>query len=273
MNDARDQRKEQRRAIITGICLLLGLWLFSFAASAIWPSALRRCPFGRDAIRPDSTVCELAIGGLWVSLTVGVAAGALSTFIGSALATASRAVGGALEEGSMRLADAFFALPDVLVLMVLQLAAQILGDVDPRLKIAPAPLMIFSLAAVGWAGPARMIRNRLATLETQDFIAASKALGAGRVYLLLRHLWPALRSYVLAVFIARIPSAILAESTVSFFGIAKVEPMSLGRYLGTSYASLLYPSGARIVLPAWVLLMLVVLGASLASRAAAPERG
>jgi len=260
-----------RRSAWVGLGLLLGLWAFSFATSAVWPAALGRCPFGYDVLRPDSTVCELAIGGLWVSLSIGIAAGLLSTLFGLLVAMGARAAGGVLEEGSLRLADAFFALPDVLILMVLQLAAQTLADVHPGLKIAPAPLMVASLAAVGWSGPARMVRNRLATLETQDFIAASKALGAGRPFLLRRHLWPAMRGYLLAILVARIPAAILAESTVSFFGIAKVEPMSLGRYLGTSYSSLLYPSGARIVVPAWILLVLVVLGAALSAQGAALE--
>jgi peptide/nickel transport system permease protein len=258
---------------LSGVSLLLLLWAFSFSTSVIFPTALHHCPFGRDVIRPDSTVCELAIGGLWVSLSIGIAAGALATTVGLAIAMFARAAGGVFEEASLRFADAFFALPDVLILMVLQLAAQTLGDVDPRLRIAPVPLMIGSLAAVGWSGPARMIRNRLATLERQDFIAASKALGAGRRHLLIAHLWPAMRSYVFAILVARIPAAILAESTVSFFGIGKVEPMSLGRYLGTSYASLLYPSGARIVIPAWLLLVLVVLGAALTARTAASNQG
>ena len=65
-----------------------------------------------------------------------------------------------------------------------------------------------------------------------------------------------------------ISAAILAESTVSFFGIARMEPMSLGRYLGTSYSAILYEGGARVVLPAWGLLVLIVLGTSLTARAA-----
>jgi len=255
-----------RRSAWAGIGLLVGLWAISFTAGAIWPAALKVCPLGRDILRPDSSVCELAIGGLWVSLTIGIAAGAISTVAGLLIAMGARAARGVVEEATLRFADAFFALPDVLVLMVLQFAAQTLGDVEPRWKVPQLALMIFSLAAVGWAGPTRMIRNRLATLESQDFIAAAKGLGATRAHLLLRHVWPGLRAYVLVLLVSRIPSAILAESTVSFFGIAKVEPMSLGRYLGTSYASLLYPAGARIVVPAWLLLVLVVLGAALVAR-------
>jgi peptide/nickel transport system permease protein len=227
-----------------------------------------------DPTRPDRTVCELAFGGLWVSLAIGLVAGALSTAVGLSVAMLARAAGDTVEHWVLRAVDAVFALPDVLVVMVLQLAGQSMLDAGQAGGLGPFGLMVVSLALEGWAGPARMFRNRLATLEGQEFIAASRALGAGRWHLLRVHLWPALRPFVLAVFLSRLPTAILTESTVSFFGIARMEPMSLGRYLGTSYAALIYEGGARVVLPAWGLLVLLVLGASLASQAlgAGPRR-
>jgi ABC-type dipeptide/oligopeptide/nickel transport system permease subunit len=253
-----------------GLALLGGLGALSLIGGRIFPEVLAStCPLGRDLTRPDRTVCELAFGGLWISLAIGLAAGALSTGLGLLVAAVARLAGGALERWVMRLADAFFALPDVLVVMVLQLAGQSLMDAGGGAGLGPFGLMVVSLALVGWAGPARMFRNRLDTLEGQEFVAASRALGGSGPHVLRVHLWPALRPFVLAVFLSRLPSAILAESTVSFFGIARMEPMSLGRYLGTSYAALIYEGGTRIVIPAWMLLVLLVLGASLASQALA----
>jgi peptide/nickel transport system permease protein len=258
-----------------GLVLLVGLGLASWLAARVFPEALARtCPLGMDPTRPDRTVCELAFGGLWVSLAIGLVAGALSTVLGLSVAMVARAAGDTVEHWVLRAVDAVFALPDVLVVMVLQLAGQSMLDAGQARGLGPFGLMVVSLSLVGWAGPARMFRNRLATLEGQEFIAASRALGAGRWHLLRVHLWPALRPFVLAVFLSRLPTAILTESTVSFFGIARMEPMSLGRYLGTSYAALIYEGGARVVLPAWGLLVLLVLGASLASQAlgAGPRR-
>lgn len=247
--------------------LLLGLFGASLAFSQLWPDVPRRyCPFGADALRPDRTVCELAFGGLWVSLGVGLLAAALATALGLWVALVARLVGGALDRLSMRLSEAFFSLPDVLVLMVIQLAGQTVGDLRPGLKLHPAALMVVSLGLVGWAAPARMLRNRLATLEAAEYVAAARALGATGPQLFRAHLWPFLRGFLLALFLARVPAAILAESTVSFFGIARMEPMSLGRYLGTSYSALIYEGGARVVLPAWGLLVAIVLGANLAAR-------
>lgn len=256
-----------RWSAIIGVAILTVLASTSVLFGVIAPEVLAtHCPFGDDALRPDQTVCELSLGGLWVSLAIGLSAGALSTMLGLVLAAAARGIGGFPERWVLRVADSFFALPDVLILMVIQLAGQMLGDLNPELRVSPPLLMVLSLALVGWAGPTRMFRNRLTTLERQEFISAARALGGGRRHILWIHLWPGLRAFALAVFLTRIPAAILAESTVSFFGIARMEPMSLGRYLGTSYASLLYEGGARVVLPAWTLLVLIVLGTTLASR-------
>jgi peptide/nickel transport system permease protein len=257
------------RASVAGWVALLALFGLSFAFGQIWPEVpARACPFGADALRPDHTVCELAFGGLWVSLATGLFAAGLATALGLAVAVAARSAGGAVDRGAMRFAEAFFSLPDVLVLMVLQFAAQTAGDLRPELKLNPAVLMVLSLALVGWAAPARMIRNRLVTLEAPDYVAAARALGAGRAQVMRAHVWPFLRGYLLALFLARVPAAILAESTVSFLGIGRLEPMSLGRYLGASSSALLYEGGARIVLPAWALLVSVVLAANLAARSA-----
>jgi ABC-type dipeptide/oligopeptide/nickel transport system permease subunit len=259
-----------RRSSIAGWVSLLLLFALSFALGRIWPEVPARvCPFGADALRPDRTVCELAFGGLWISLATGLAAAALAVALGLWVAVAARLAGGAVDRGAMRFAEAFFSLPDVLVLMVLQFAAQTAGDLRPELKVSPALLMVLSLAVVGWAAPARMIRNRLATLEAPDYVAAARALGAGRAQVLRVHVWPFLRSYLLALFLARVPAAILAESTVSFLGIGRLEPMSLGRYLGASSSALLYEGGGRIALPAWGLLVAVVMAANLAARSAA----
>jgi peptide/nickel transport system permease protein len=264
------RRRSEGSTLAAGIAIVASLWLLSFGGSALWPDALHRhCPLGADVLRPDRTVCELAFGGLWISLSIGLAAGALATAFGLAIAVAARSLGGWIDAALMRFADALFALPDVLVLMVLQFAAQTLGDLNPGLRINPVLLMVISLALIAWASPARLFRNRLATLGRQDFVVAAKALGSGPGHLFIAHFWPTLRAYGWAIFLARVPAAILAESTVSFLGIGRVEPMSLGRYLGTSYGSLIYRSGFRVVLPAWGLLVLIVLGASLASRGAA----
>lgn len=261
------------RSRAAGLLVLAVMLAASFAFGRVWPEvAAQHCPFGHDVLRPDQTVCELAFGGLWVSMLIGLGAGALATGFGLIVALGSRAAGGLVERTAMAFADAFFSLPDVLVLMVLQLAGQTWGDLRPALKLPPWALMVVSLGLIGWAAPARIFRDRLLSLEGREFVTAARALGGTRSHLLLRHLLPDLAGDVMTLFLSRVPAAILAESTVSFFGIARVEPMSLGRYLGTSYSALVYQGGARVVLPAWALLVIVVLAVNLAAGSAFPGR-
>lgn len=253
------------RGVVWGGALLGAAWLASLVVSRTG-IPVEACLLGADPLRPDRSVCELAFGGLWISLGLGLAAAALATSLGLAVAVLARIARGGVERVLMRGADAIFSLPDVLLLMVLQAAGQTLGEVHPQWRLPPGALLVVCLALVSWAGPARMFRERLATLEQQQFVAAATALGATRAHLFRAHLWRGLRGFALTVLVTRVPAAILAESTVSFLGIARMEGMSLGRYLGTSYTAILYEGGARVVLPAWSLLVLVVLGTSLMAR-------
>ena len=95
-----------RRASIAGWAALLLLFGLSYAFGQIWPEVpARACPFGADALRPDRTVCELAFGGLWVSLATALFAAALATALGLAVAVAARSAGGVVDRGAMRFAD------------------------------------------------------------------------------------------------------------------------------------------------------------------------
>ncbi len=170
-----------RQSLLSGAGLLLLLWGSSFALSVLWPSVVaEHCPLGKDVLRPDRSVCELAFGGTWISLSIGLLAGAAATLVGLLVASLARGLGRWIDAALMRSADALFALPDVLVLMVLQFAAQTGADLHPRLRIGPVPLMVASLAMVGWSAPARLFRDRLETLERAEFVGAAHALGAGR---------------------------------------------------------------------------------------------
>ena len=68
--------KGARRWVGPLVLLLLfgtSLWLGALSPQV----AAAHCPLGRDLVHPDRTVCELAFGGLWVSLGMGAVAAAL----------------------------------------------------------------------------------------------------------------------------------------------------------------------------------------------------
>src|SRR4051812_29742491 len=92
-----------------GLGLLATLGLLSFFSSQVFPKATASwCPLGHDVLRPERTVCELALGGLWVSLLLGLLAGALSTALGLVIAFLAGAFGKGGEWLLMRGAEASF---------------------------------------------------------------------------------------------------------------------------------------------------------------------
>jgi ABC-type dipeptide/oligopeptide/nickel transport system permease subunit len=216
------------------------------------------CVFGPDVEFPAQSVCSRTVGGLWRSIGVGLIAGGFSAVIALSLALAARRFGDVADALVTKSADFFFSLPDVLVLIAISFGVTLFTDAH---EVRPPAFLVLtlSLAAVGWAAPTRMIRNRLHSLERQDFVAAAEALGATRGRILVHHLLPFIRDYVFAVFLLRVPAAILAESTVSFLGFGMPpDRASLGTYLGQNYRKILQ-GDFQVVGPAWALLLVIVI--------------
>lgn len=192
-------------------------------------------------------------------MLVGLVAGAGSCGLALVLAVLARRYRGIVDEGVARISDLFFAVPDVLVLMAVGFGVSVVNG-EGATHLPALATMTASLVAIGWAAPTRQLQNRLRSLESQEFVLAAEALGASRTRVVVRHLLPFARDYVLAILLLRVPAIILTESTVSFlgFGLPADEP-SLGAYLGANYDKLMYGGQARVVVPAWILLAVTVL--------------
>lgn len=240
-----------------GLAALLLLALVSAAAPLLARvEGMPACPLPLDP-RLGTSSCVRIGEGLWRSLGVGVFSGGLSCALALGLALLARRVGPITDGLITRGADLFFAVPDVLVLIGVRLAALQLERVSGA-QPWPFATMVLSLTAVGWAAPTRMIRNRLRSLESQEFVFAAQAIGATRWQILIGELLPFAREYLLAIFLLRVPATILAESTVSFLGLGlPPDAPSLGSFLGANYQLVL--AEPLLVVPAWALLVLIAL--------------
>jgi peptide/nickel transport system permease protein len=251
-------RRAKGLAGLSLLLVLLGLSLL--------PRWIHACPFGMDLEFPTRTVCERALGGLARSMALAAFVAGLTTALGIALALVAAQAKGPVDFAITKVSEFFFTLPDILVLITVAFllkTARDLGflDLDPTLAVGA------SLSVIGWAVPALMFRARLQALGETEFVAASRALGAGEGWILVRHLLPQMKGFVLAVFLLRVPAVIFMESTISFlgFGLPPTTP-SLGTYVGSNYRNLILGEW-RIVLPVWALLLLISIGFSLLGKA------
>ena len=85
--------------------------------------------------------------------------------------------------------------------------------------------MVIVLALVGWPWPARGVRAVVAAERVREYAEAARALGASRTRLLLRHLLPAARGFLVVQATLLVPAFVLAEATLSFVGLGFSEPI------------------------------------------------
>jgi ABC-type dipeptide/oligopeptide/nickel transport system permease subunit len=151
--------------------------------------------------------------------------------------------------------------------------------VDLILVIPFLPLMILLAAYLGpstgnlaaviglllWGRPARVVRSVALSQATRDYVTAARALGAGHVRILQRHVLPGAFSILIAEFVYLASRAILLETTLAFLGLGDPVQKSWGSVLFYAQARGAFLSGAWVwwVLPPGLLITAAVLGFAL----------
>jgi peptide/nickel transport system permease protein len=157
-----------------------------------------------------------ALYGARVSLLVGAAAMLISFAIGVLYGAIAGFAGGVVDSLMMRFVDAMLSFPTFFLLLII-------SALTNTFSLA---IIIVIIGLTSWPGLARLVRAEVLSLRDRDFVEAARALGATPARLVLRHLIPnALAPVVVAAAFA-IGDNILAESSLSFFGLGVQPPQA-----------------------------------------------
>jgi peptide/nickel transport system permease protein len=191
--------------------------------------------FGTDGLGRD-VAARMAYGAR-VSLLIGLLAGALSVSIGFPIGALAGYAAGPVEAAMSRLVEATLCFPALIVTVAL------LSIAPPWLTALPETVRIaLALGAIGWTPAARYLRTEFARLRSSEQIVAARAIGAGHLRIVLRHLLPQSLGPVLVTLAFGIGAASLAEATLSFVGVGISPPTpSWGQLL---FESLSHVGGA-----------------------------
>ena len=162
--------------------------------------------FGRD-------VWARLLHGGRVSLTVGIAAMALSVVLGMAVGAIAGVWRGWIGAGLVGLTDFALALPRVVLLLLLATLWRPSGG-----------LVIVVLGLTGWMTVARLVYGETLSLMARPFVEAAEALGAGRGRLLWKHILPNTMTPVIAAAALGVGNAIMLEAGLSFLGLGVQPP-------------------------------------------------
>jgi oligopeptide transport system permease protein len=177
---------------------------------------------GTDGLGRD--LLTRVLYGARVSLTVGIGTATIALLIGTCYGLFAGFAGGSTDNLMMRIVDIFYGLPDMLLFILLSL---VFGRNIAGLLIA--------LGLVSWVRFARITRGQVLQAKEFLFVEGARAMGASRRRVIWRHILPNILGPIIVTLTYSIPSAILAESTLSFIGIGINDPYSPW---GTSWGTL-----------------------------------
>lgn len=161
---------------------------------------------GTDLLGRD--VLAKVVHGIQIAFSVGIVASAIAIPIGAFLGAIAGYFGGWVDEAVVWLYTTVASIPTILLLVAITF---VLGRGITAVYVA--------IGLTSWVGICRLIRGEILKHKEQDYVSSARALGAGNLRVIFRHILPNLFHIIIIDFSLRFVTAIKSEVILSYLGL------------------------------------------------------
>ena len=185
--------------------------------------------------------------GTRISLYIALVAVLIDMLFGLSYGLISGYFGGAVDNAMQRFAEIINGIPNLVIVTLLIIVLK------PGLAT-----ITFSLMITGWIGMSRIARAQMLKLKEQEFVLASRTLGAKNFFIIFKEILPNIIGQVITNTMFSIPNAIFTEAFLAFIGLGVPAPMaSLGSLISDAFKS--FTTHPYIIIPPVIVLAVLML--------------